>query len=127
MILRNLLRRRTRTLLTLVGVSLGVAAIVSLVAVANGLIGGYAALWSGAGVDLTVAQAEALDPSTSVIDQGLGEELLKVAGVKAVAGMIYGEATTDQIPYLLIFGNEPEGFAIEHFKIVEGEGLTSRS
>ncbi|MGB9302068.1 MAG: FtsX-like permease family protein, partial [Anaerolineae bacterium] len=73
------------------------------------------------------AQAEALDPSTSVIDQGLGEELLKVAGVKAVAGMIYGEATTDQIPYLLIFGNEPEGFAIEHFKIVEGEGLTSRS
>jgi ABC-type antimicrobial peptide transport system permease subunit len=76
---------------------------------------------------LTVAQAEALDPSTSVIDQGLGEELLKVAGVKAVAGMIYGEATTDQIPYLLIFGNEPEGFAIEHFKIVEGEGLTSRS
>jgi ABC-type antimicrobial peptide transport system permease subunit len=127
MILRNLLRRRTRTLLTLVGVSLGVAAIVSLVAVANGLIGGYAALWSGAGVDLTVAQAEALDPSTSVIDQGLGEELLKVAGVKAVAGMIYGEATTDQIPYLLIFGHEPEGFAIEHFKIVEGEGLTSRS
>jgi len=127
MILRNLLRRRTRTLLTLVGVSLGVAAIVSLVAVADGLIGGYAALWSGAGVDLTVAQAEALDPSTSVVDQSLGEELLKVAGVKAVAGMIYGEATTDQIPYLLVFGHEPEGFAIEHFKIVEGEGLTSRS
>jgi len=50
-----------------------------------------------------------------------------VAGVKAVAGMIYNEATTDQIPYLLIFGHEPEGFAIEHFKIVEGEGLTSRS
>jgi putative ABC transport system permease protein len=127
MILRNLLRRRTRTILTLVGVSLGVAAIVSLVAVANGLIGGYATLWSGAGVDLTVAQAEALDPSTSVIDQSLGEELLKVAGVKAVAGMIYNEATTDQVPYLLIFGHEPDGFAIEHFKIVEGEGLTSRS
>jgi putative ABC transport system permease protein len=127
MILRNLLRRRTRTILTLVGVSLGVAAIVSLVAVADGLIGGYEALWSGGNGDLTVTQGEALDPSTSVIDQSLGEELLKVAGVKAVAGMIYGEATTDQIPYLLIFGHEAEGFAIEHFKIVEGEGLSSRS
>jgi ABC-type antimicrobial peptide transport system permease subunit len=127
MILRNLLRRRTRTILTLVGVSLGVAAIVSLVAVADGLIGGYTALWSGGNGDLTVTQGEALDPSTSVIDQSLGEELLKVAGVKAVSGMIYGEATTDQIPYLLIFGHEPEGFAIEHFKIVEGEGLTSGS
>jgi ABC-type antimicrobial peptide transport system permease subunit len=127
MILRNLLRRRTRTILTLVGVSLGVAAIVSLVAVADGLIGGYTALWSGEGVDLTVAQAEAYDPSTSVIDQSIGEELLGVPGVKGVAGMIYGEATTDQVPYLLIFGHEPEKFAIEHFKIVEGEGLTSRS
>jgi ABC-type antimicrobial peptide transport system permease subunit len=127
MILRNLWRRKTRTILTLVGVSLGVAAIVSLVAVANGMIVGYVALWSGTGVDLTIAQAEALDPSTSVIDQSLGEELLKVPGVKAVAGMIYGEMTTDQIPYLLVFGHEPEGFAIQHFKIVEGEGLTSRS
>jgi len=127
MMFRNLWRRKTRTMLTLVAVSIGVATIVSLVAVANGLIGGYAALWSGGEADLTVSQAEALDPSTSVIDQGLGEELLRVAGVKAVAGMIYGEMTTDQIPYLLVFGHEPEAFAIEHFKIVEGEGLSSRS
>jgi ABC-type antimicrobial peptide transport system permease subunit len=127
MMFRNLWRRKTRTMLTLVAVSLGVATIVSLVAVADGLIGGYAALWSGAEADLTVSQGEALDPSTSVIDEDLGAQLLKVAGVKAVAGMIYGEMTTDQIPYLLVFGHDPEGFAIEHFKIVEGEGLTSRS
>jgi ABC-type antimicrobial peptide transport system permease subunit len=127
MILRNLLRRRTRTVLTLVGVSLGVAAIVSLVAVADGLIGGYSELWAGGEADLSVSQAEALDPSVSVIYETVGEELLKVGGVKAVAGMVYGEVTTDQVPYLLVFGHEPEGFAIEHFKIVEGEGLTSRS
>ena len=127
MIVRNLLRRKTRTILTLVAVSLGVATIVSLVAVANGLIGGYGALWSGGQADLTVSQADALDPSTSAIDESLGQELLRVAEVKAVAGMLYGEMTTDQIPYLLVFGHEPEGFAIEHFKIVEGEGLTSSS
>ncbi|HUS69150.1 MAG TPA: ABC transporter permease, partial [Anaerolineae bacterium] len=98
------MRRRTRTILTLVGVSLGVAAIVSLVAVANGLIGGYAALWSGGNADLTVAQGEALDPQMSVLDETVGEELRKVAGVKAVAGMVYGEMTTDQVPYLLVFG-----------------------
>ena len=127
MILRNMLRRRTRTILTLVGVSLGVAAIVSLVAVANGLVGGYSSLWSGSGTDLMISQAEALDPQISVINESVGEDLLRVGGVKAVAGMVYGEASTDQIPYLLIFGHEPEGFAIEHFKMVEGEGLTSRS
>jgi putative ABC transport system permease protein len=127
MILRNLLRRRTRTLLTLVGVSLGVAAIVSLVAVANGLIGGYSQLWSGGEADMSVSQAEALDPSVSVIYESVGEELLKVGGIEAVAGMVYGEVTTDQVPYLLVFGHDPEGFAIEHFKIVEGEGLTPRS
>ncbi len=127
MIFRNLWRRKTRTILTLVGISLGVAAIVSLVAVANGLISGFAELWSGGEADLTVSQAEALDPQISVIDEAVGDELKKVAGVKAVAGMVYGEVTTDQVPYLLVFGHEPDGFAVEHFKIVDGEGLSSRS
>ena len=114
-------------MLTLLAVSLGVAAIVSLVAVAHGLIAGYTEIMSGGEADLVVSQAEALDPQVSVVDEGLGEQLVKVPGVARVSGMVYGEVTTEDVPYFLVFGHDPEGFSIEHFKIVEGEALTSRS
>ncbi len=41
MILRNLIRRRTRTLLTILGIAIGVAAVVSLGAIAEGLIANW--------------------------------------------------------------------------------------
>ncbi len=127
MMLRNLWRRRTRTVLTLVAVGVGVAAIVAFVAIGDGLVVGYAEVWSGGEADLTVSQADAIDPSVGVIDESVGGELASVPGVDGVAGMVYGEVTTEGIPYFIVFGHDPEQFAIEHFKVVEGEGLTSRS
>jgi ABC-type lipoprotein release transport system permease subunit len=127
MILRNLWRRRTRTALTLLAISLGVGAIVSLVAIADGLIAGFSELWSGSGADLLVSQADALDPQISVVEESVGAEIAKLPGVEGIAGMVYGEVTTEGVPYFLVFGHDPDGFAIERFKIVEGEELTSRS
>jgi ABC-type antimicrobial peptide transport system permease subunit len=127
MILRNLWRRKTRTILTLAGVSLGVGAIVAFVAIGNGLVSGYTEMFSGSGADLVLSQADALDPSISVIDESVGEEIANLSGVKRVSGMIAGNVTTEGIPYFYVFGHEPDGFAIQHFKIVEGESLTSRS
>ncbi len=127
MIFRNLWRRKTRTILTLVGISLGVGAIVSLVAIANGLTTGLAELWSGSGADLMLSQSDALDPSISSIDESVGEEIAKLPGVRSVSGMVYGEVTTESVPYFLVFGHEPDRFTIERFKVMDGERLTSRS
>lgn len=127
MILRNLWRRRTRTILTLIGISLGVAAIVALVAIGNGLIGGFTEMLSGSEADLVVSQAGVFDPSMSVLDESLRDQLASLHRVASVTGMLYAEATTEGLPYMMAFGYEPHSFAIERFKIVEGKGLTSRS
>lgn len=127
MIFRNLWRRKTRTLLTLVGVSLGVGTIVALVAIANGLVGGLTELWSGSEGDLVLSQADAIDPQVSVVEESVGDEIANLPGVDSVAGMVYGEVTTESVPYFLVFGYDPGQFGIEHFKITEGEGLTSGS
>ena len=47
MIVKNLLRRKGRTLLTLLGIAIGVAAIVALGAVAKGIRAGFAAMTQG--------------------------------------------------------------------------------
>jgi len=126
MILRNLLRRRTRTFLTVVGIAIGVAAIVALVAIADGFASGYYGLLSGSEADLVITQAESLDMSISVIDEEVGPQLAALPGVEEVEGMIIGEATTEAIPYFMVFGYDPEGIGIQHFRIVEGKGLTAK-
>jgi len=127
MILKSLLRRKTRTLLTMAGVAIGVAAIVALGALAEGLVAGYGALGTGSGADLLVAQADAMDIIFSAVDEGMGTALASLAGVKEVSGMAYTMASTEGVPYFIVFGYEPGGFALHHFKIVAGEGLTERA
>lgn len=126
-ILKSLLRRKTRTLLTMAGVAIGVAAIVALGAMAEGLVEGYSTLGGGSGADLLVTQADSIDIAFSAVDEEVGTTLANLAGVEEVSSMIYTFAATEGMPYFIVFGYEPDGFAIEHFKIVEGEGLSERA
>ena len=126
MILRNLLRRKTRTLLTVVGIAIGVAAIVALVAIADGFASGYYGLLSDSEADLVITQAESFDMSISVIDEAVGPQLAALPGVKEVEGVIIGEATTEGLPYFMVFGYDPNGISIQHFRVVEGKGLTAK-
>jgi len=126
MILKSLLRRKTRTLLTMAGVAIGVAAIVALGSLAKGLAAGYGAMGGGSGADLLVAQSDVVDIVFSAVDEEVGMALANLPGVEEVTGMVYTMAATKGVPYFIVFGYEPGGFAIQHFKIVAGEGLTAR-
>jgi ABC-type antimicrobial peptide transport system permease subunit len=123
MIIRNLLRRKTRTLLTIFGIAVGVAAVVALGALSEGVAEGYGAMAGGSGADLLVVQDEALDIVFSAVDQRVGTDLEALSGVDDVSSMIYTYAATEGTPYFILYGYEPEGFAIDHFKIVEGHSL----
>ena len=123
-IFKNLFRRRTRTLLTTLGIAVGVAAVVALSALADGLSEGYAVLSGGSGADLLVVQDDALDIVFSAVDEEVGPILVGLSGVEEVSEMIYTFAAADGVPYFIVYGYDPQGFAMEHFKIVEGEPLS---
>jgi len=127
MIFKNLFRRKGRTILTLLGIAIGVAAIVALGAMAEGFAEGYSAMGGGSGADLLVMQADSIDIAFSAVDKEVGETLAGLAGVEEVSGMIYTFAAAEDMPYFIVFGYEPDGFAIEHFKIKDGEGLSERA
>ena len=127
MIFKNLFRRKGRTILTLLGIAIGVAAIVALGAMADGFAAGYSAIGGGSGADLLVMQSDAVDVAFSAVDEQVGETLAGLSGVKAVDGMIYTFAATEGVPYFIVYGYDPDGFAIEHFKIVAGEPLSGQS
>jgi len=60
MILKNLFRRKGRTILTLVGISIGVAAIIALGAMGQGMKIGFATMTQGSQADLVLSQVESL-------------------------------------------------------------------
>ncbi|MFW6135592.1 MAG: ABC transporter permease [Chloroflexota bacterium] len=123
MILKNLFRRKGRTFLTLVGIAIGVAAIVALGAVARGMRAGFAAMTRGSQADLVLTQADALSALLSSIDQQVASDLRGWREVAAVDGVLFGNTITENGSYLFFFGHDPEGFAINHFRVVDGQPL----
>jgi putative ABC transport system permease protein len=124
MVFKNLLGRKTRSLLTIVGIGIGIAAMVALGAIADGLEEGYRAMLTGSQGDLIVTQPDAADISAAAVDEEVGQQLQALPEVADVTGMLQSIVTSEGARYFMIFGYDPQGFAIEHFKIVEGEGLS---
>ncbi|MBN1656904.1 MAG: ABC transporter permease [Anaerolineae bacterium] len=127
MIFKDLFRRKIRTLLTTLGIAIGVAAIVALGALSEGMAAAYGGLGGGSKADLLVAQRDAVDIAFSAVAEDVGARLAGMPGVAEVTSMVYTLAASGDIPYFIVFGYDPNGFAIDHFKIVAGEGLGGRS
>ena len=125
MVWRNLFRRKTRTVLTVVGIAIGIAAVVSLGAAADGL-SNYYALFGSSGIDLLVTQEESVDVLFSAIKEEVGHQLARFPEVKSLAGMLITFASVEEVPYFVLFGYDPQEFALQHFKIVEGVGLSRK-
>jgi ABC-type lipoprotein release transport system permease subunit len=123
MIWKNLFRRKGRTLLTLIGIAIGVSAIIALGAMAAGMRAGYTAMATGSEADLVLTQASAMDITMGGVDEAVGEQLLGWPEVTEVDGALMGNVQAEDSPYFFIFGYDPEGFAIEHFRVVEGQAL----
>jgi ABC-type antimicrobial peptide transport system permease subunit len=124
MILRNLWRRKARSLLTMLGIGIGVAAVIALGAMAEGIAQGYAAFAGGSGADLLVTKSDAGDLTLSTVDEQVGERIAQVADVRNVSGVIFNMVQLESIPYFIVGGYDPEEIAIQHFKIIEGHSLS---
>ncbi len=124
MILRNLLRRKTRTFLTLIGIAIGVAGVVALGAMAEGFINTYTTVLTSSGADLILAQGDAVDLMLSAVDDNVLPTVQNTPGVKQVAGVLWGIYATESVPYFFVIGLDPKEFAARHYRVVEGNPIT---
>ncbi len=123
MVLTNLLRRKGRTLLTLIGITIGVAAVVALGGFAEGFINSYNTILSSSGADIIVTQEDAADILFSAVDDSVGPQIAAMSGVKGVSGVLMGMVSTPDVPYFVVFGLDPKEFGIKHYRVVEGKPL----
>jgi len=126
MLVRNLLRRKVRTALTLLGIAVGIASIVALVALSQGIAENYAEMTNRTSADITLqavqGQGQAMTFGTG-IDESLITRLRPMPEVKAAWGMLYVVARVPGVPFFLVYGYEPDQAGVKRFKVTEGISL----
>jgi putative ABC transport system permease protein len=85
-ITKNLLRRRTRSVLTIIGLAVAVAAVVSLVGVATGFENSFIGMYDQRGIDLVVQKAGGGTKLNNALPEEYFEKLANIEGVKQVLG-----------------------------------------
>jgi putative ABC transport system permease protein len=136
LIVNNLLRRIGRTLLTALGVGLGVATIVALLSVSDGLTQTAAGFIHLGNSDLGVFQAGVSDPTVSVLQTTLVARLERNPDVASATPLvlIVGKVPASQSAF--VFGADPKGFFVRRLvfssggqpsgaRIAVGDGLAS--
>jgi len=125
LILRNLTRRRGRTILTVLGIAVGVAAVVALSAMARGMDAGYRAMLGGSKADLIISQPDSFDISYSSVDADMIDALRSAPEVGGASGMLQGFVKAEDLPFFFVFGYPGDSFLLQRFQLVEGAGFDS--
>ncbi|MCD4747919.1 MAG: ABC transporter permease [Thermoanaerobaculales bacterium] len=117
---RNLLRRPRRTVLTLIGVTVGAAGYMTLLAAGAGLFAEFQDAISLLGSDLVVQQASAATAWTSRIAPADIRSLRSVPGVNRVTEVVVAATRFLGQKYFIVFGLEPESTILAKARIVDG-------
>ncbi len=108
MIFKNIWRQRARTVLTVLGISLGIATIVVLGVIGEGLKDTLEQTIKTGEADFTVAQGNVADFSFSLVSEDQIQEIRKTKGVKEAVGVLMGFAQTEQNPLFMMYGQRTE-------------------
>jgi len=123
MVMKNIWRRKVRSLLTIAGVMIGIAVVVALTRLSEGIAGQITDLMMSTGAEITVMQSGIADMSFSALEEELGKHFAEILEVEWVSGFLFQITQVENNPYFVLLGVSPNGNAFDRFHLVEGEGI----
>jgi ABC-type antimicrobial peptide transport system permease subunit len=122
--LRDLGRRKVRTALTVLGIGVGVAAIVALNGISEGMIQQLNQIAGGSSLgDLTLMQRGVPDMSLSAIDERVGRAIGGMPEVESASGLVLGFSSQPGMSFFMIFGLDLNSPPMRHFSLAEGRSI----
>ena len=125
-ILKNVLRRKARSALTVLGVTVAIAAVVSLLGVSGGFERSLAEVYESGEVDLVVVRAGVTQRQTSSLREAIGQRIEALEGVKTVTPVL-----TEMIKFREedalgspVIGVPPESAPLRALHMLRGRGLS---
>ena len=121
--LRNLLRRKTRTLLTVTGVAVGVSIVVCMTAISRGFRMQVNGMFAAGQAHLILSRKDVADPILSYLPMSLPADLRGRPDVADVQPVLFAAQQIPPLVVFIYFGTTPESPFLTQVKITEGEGL----
>lgn len=123
LVAKNLLRRRVRSLLTVVGLSTAVAAVVALVGISDSFVGSFHQVYEAHGVDLVVSRHGAADRLSSAMEESLAGQIAGLDLVAEASGVLLETLSLEDrgVYALPAMGLPPDSFLLQDFEILAGE------
>jgi putative ABC transport system permease protein len=122
LIVANVRRRTARTAITAAGIAVGVAVIVALLALSAGLDLTAGQLVHLGRADLGMFQADAGDPTSSVLPLSLVARLKAQPEIADATPLQLVIGAVPHAPAAIVFGVDPNGFVAQRLVIASGHG-----
>jgi putative ABC transport system permease protein len=121
-VLKNVIRRRVRSSLTVVGMAVAVGAVVALVGISHGFEQSFLAIYQRQKIDILVEQRGVKQRLTSVLEAKLGDEIAKIPGVKQVNSGLVDFTSMDELGPVgvLVQGWEPNSPLMKELNVLPG-------
>lgn len=123
MTLRNLFRRKTRSILTIAGIAVGIGLVMTLLMVSSALMSTYQGMFEKGGSDITIYEKNTSDLILSQIDEEDVELMKKMEGVDKVSSVVAAVEKVGDMPYFFVVGLNPSEFEMDRYKVIAGRGL----
>jgi putative ABC transport system permease protein len=122
---KNLWRRPARSLLTVCGLAIAVAAVVALVGVSDSLESSYLDLYTRPGSDLVVQRRGGAVQISKGIDLAFGDQIRKISGVREVIGGLMDMVSFEDHDLFMVIVNgfEADCSVLDRVRIVNGRRL----
>ena len=118
-IARGLMRRPVRTGLTLVGISIGIAAVVALVGMSRGFEQGWESGLKSRGADVVVSNlGSALTPKP--FSAAARDRIAQLPHVAATCSILVELISVEDAPIMMVSAREWGGFSWKNLKIISG-------
>ncbi len=125
LIVKNPFRNKTRTALAIVGIAIGIATIVALGIITDGLKASTEETLKAGGSDFIVVEANVSDMFFSKIDEKYVNEITKIDGVDQAAGVLMAMQSVEDNPYFVIIGIDAKNIQFSDMKITKGKVFSS--
>jgi putative ABC transport system permease protein len=121
-IVKNIVRRRMRSTLTIVGVAAAVGAVVAFVGISFGFERSFMAIYQRQGLDLIIDQTGQKNKQVSSLPLAIGEQIAKVPGVKMVHPGLMDQISMEELEPLglIVQGWDAGSPLLDQFKYISG-------
>ncbi len=116
---KNLSRRRVRTALTILGIGLGIGAVVALLGLAWGLEASWSDAYKARKTDLVIRRAGG-GLIAQPFHQDTAGQVTAIPGVAAASGLLTEVLSIEDVPMLVVSGREWGTFLWDHLKVISG-------